>query len=76
MPFDHGVGFLAVEITRDGEHRVVGGVVCREEVCDVVEARRIEVSHGADERMMKWVANGKGQSGESLPPGAVRLIVH
>ena len=76
MALDHGAGFIAVEIARDGEYRVVGRVVRREEVRDVVEAGRIEIGHGTDERMMKRVANGKGQGGESLPPGAVRLIVH
>src|SRR5690242_1748913 len=65
----------AVEVSRYRQHRVVRRVVGREEVLDVFEARRIEIRHRSDERMVKWVLLGKSQRGQPLPPGPVGLIV-
>ena len=73
--FDKPPGLLALEVTRDREHGVVGGVEAREECSDVSEVCGIEIIKRTNQRVMERMVLGKGECRQALPPRAVRLIV-
>src|SRR3954471_22545652 len=54
---------VTVEVSRDREDGIVGSVICREELLDVLETRLIEVAHRADQRVVEWVTRGKAERG-------------
>ena len=56
VALDEGEPLLGGEVTAQGEHGVVRGVVRPEERVDVVEARGVEVLHRADRRVVVGVA--------------------
>ena len=73
-PLDRGIPILEGDVTAEGEHRVVRPVPAPEEGVDVVEARRVEVGHRADRRVVVGVAGRKEDGvhvGEDLTVGRV-----
>ena len=64
-----------VKIPGHGEHRVVRGVISLEEVRHVIERRVGQMLHGPDQRVMERMLLRETQRRQTLPPGAVRLIV-
>ena len=61
MLCDEPPRFGRIEVAGNGKDGIVGRVVRREEMLDVVEACCVEIRHRADERMMKRVLLGKCQ---------------
>ena len=49
MFLDQCARLCAVEVAGHGEDGVIGGIVGREEMLDVIEARLVEILHRPDE---------------------------
>src|SRR6185437_12110184 len=73
---DQRTRLARIEIAGNRQHGVIGAVVRREEVGDVVQARRRQIFHRPEERVMERMAGRIGERGETLGPRTVRLVVH
>ena len=76
VTLDHRACRLRVEVAGEREYRVVGRVVGAEEVGHIVEARRAQVLHRPDQRVVERMLAREAERRQPLPPGAVRLIVY